>query len=74
MTPLEKLHEAVQEYIRAEFDEQLIVNHFALAVHSINMHTVEDEDHIATVGRGPAHAVLGLAHMLVADCTEGIEE
>lgn len=73
-TPIETLRDAVQDYVRAVHDPNLVVTAFALGVASIDMHTADSEDHIATAAHGGIHSTLGLAHILTRDLITGDDD
>lgn len=66
---LEKLHAAVQEYVREVEDPDYIVTDFALAYAAIDLHTAAEKNFIGYSVYGPIHATLGLATLLAANLT-----
>ena len=74
MTPLDKLRDAVQDYIRATDGGTLILTDFAVGYAAVNMHTADQEAFIGTAASGAPHATLGLAHILTRDLLEGDDE
>ena len=71
---LDKLRDAVQDYIRATDGGTLILTDFAVGYAAVNMHTAAEETFIGTTASGAPHATLGLAHVLARDLLEGDDE
>lgn len=67
MTPIERLREAVQEYVRAEYNERRVVTAFVVGVESIDMHTAADETFVNCAGSGGYATCVGLASILNDD-------
>lgn len=68
---LEKLRDAIQDYVRAKDGDSLLVTDFAITYASIDMHTATEIVWLGTAAHGAPHATLGLAHVLVNDLAEG---
>lgn len=71
---LDKLRDAVQEYIRATDANTLVLTDFAIGYAAVDMHTADEETFIGTTASGAPHATLGLAHVLTRDLLEGDDE
>lgn len=74
MSALDKLRDALQEYIRATEDDTLVLTDFAIGYAAIDMHTADEQTFIGTIASGAPHATLGLAHVLTRDLLEGDDE
>lgn len=68
---LDKLRDALQDYIRATEGDTLVLTDFAVTYASIDMHTATEIVWLGTAAHGAPHATLGLAHVLVNDLAEG---
>lgn len=73
-TPLDKLRDALQEYIRATEEDTLILTDFAIGYAAVDLHTADEQTFIGTTASGAPHATLGLAHVLTRDLLEGDDE
>lgn len=71
---LDKLRDAVQEYLNHDEDQPLVVTDFAVVYAAIDMHTADTEAIAGYATHGPVHANLGLAHILVNSLTEGDDQ
>lgn len=71
---LEKLREAVQEYLNEDEETPLVVTDFAVVYAAVDMHTADTQALNGFATGGPLHASLGLAHMLVNSLTEGDDD
>lgn len=74
MSALDKLRDALQEYIRATEDDTLILTDFAIGYAAVDLHTADEQTFIGTTASGAPHATLGLAHVLTRDLLEGDDE
>lgn len=68
---LDKLRDAVQEFLNTDEDTPLVVTDFAVVYAAVDMHTADTEAVTGFATHGPVHSSLGLAHVLVAGLTEG---
>lgn len=75
---LDKLRDAVQEYLNYDEDVPLVVTDFAVVYAAVDMHTADTRALTGFATGGALHASLGLAHILVRELeapdTEGDDE
>lgn len=66
---LEKLHAAIQEYVRTVEKPDYIVTDFALAYAAVDLRTAAEKNFVGYSVYGPIHSTVGLAHLLTANLT-----
>lgn len=67
--PIEKLHAAVQEFVRTVEEDDLVLIDFAIGYAATSIRTADQSNFIGSASYGPRHAAVGLAHMLIDDLT-----
>ena len=73
-TALEKLRDAVQEWVRADTeDPDRIVTAFVISAETVTIHD-HDSNYVDMAGIGSWAVRVGLAHILTNDLAEGDDE
>lgn len=70
---LEKLRDAIQNFLRTDTGEDRIVTGFLLTAESVTL-TNRDENYINLAGTGTYATRVGLAHIALQDTLEGDDE
>lgn len=65
--PLEKLHAAIQEFVREVEQEDLVLIDFAIGYAATDLRTANESNFIGSATYGARHSAVGLAHMLIDD-------
>lgn len=69
----DRLEAAIQDWIREQGDDTLVLTDWVLSASGIDMHTADDRIEYYAGGSGAPHSVLGLADLAVLDAKKRFE-